>query len=75
MHNAPPPNMPQCGEFSWEPEEFRQKESSPSPFQPTRVPRASKENLYLGLMVAFIILLCFNSLWQLVLFLCIVSVK
>ena len=57
MHNGPPPNMPQCSNFSWEPEEFRQKESSPSPFQPTRVPSTSK---YLKPMIAFIILFCFS---------------
>ena len=33
MHNAPPPNMPQCGNFTWEPNEFRQKESMPGSTQ------------------------------------------
>ena len=59
MHNEPPPNMPQCGEFTWEPEEFRLKESSPSPFQPiqtmTPIPQTN-EGLYFGFMLTFVVL-------------------
>ena len=66
MHNGPPPNMPQCSNFSWEPEEFRQKESSPSPFQPTPLPTPTPpvpptsdfyEKLHYRLMILFGILL------------------
>lgn len=30
MHNAPPEGMPQCGNFTWKPEEFTSKELMPS---------------------------------------------
>ena len=31
QHNAPPPGMGQCDQFTWEPDLFEQKESSPAP--------------------------------------------
>ena len=67
MHNAPPSNMPQCGNFTWEPNEFRQKESLP------RLTQSAHPSTSSNLYILFYQMLRIDNLWFYLLLLVVVA--